>query len=376
MERALEGCDAVLHAANVYTLDPRRAEEMRDVNPRGTANVLRAAHERGMDPIVHVSSNAALMPSPDRPLTPESPLGDPPGAYSQSKVEAERIARGLQAEGAPVVILNPVGLLGPHDPHLGDFTAVARDVLRGRLPFVVAGTTPMVDVRDVATVSAAVLEPGRGARRYMVSGGYVTMRDFAIEASRLTGRRIPAVALPGRPMLAVGRAADWVQRRLGVRLPLNYEGPWFMVYGAKIDVSATERDFGVRFRTPAETLADTYRWLSDAGLVSRRQAGTLRSRVDPYQRELRVDAVGGVAGGDDLAVGLDGDVLAELALAVEVGGDLAVGAEAAVEASVVVGSGRPPCRGSSRSCRARRRRSGRRAARSGSRRSRRRRSRS
>jgi nucleoside-diphosphate-sugar epimerase len=275
VERALEGCDAVLHTANIYTLDPRRAEEILDVNPRGTANVLRAAHERGMDPIVHVSSNAALMPSPDRPLTNESPLGDPPGAYSQSKVEAERIARGLQDEGAPVVILNPTGLLGPHDPHLGDFTAVARDVLRGRLPFVVAGTTPMVDVRDVATVSAAVFEPGRGARRYMVSGGYVTMRDFAIEASRLTGRRIPAVALPGRPMLAVGRAADWVQRRLGVRLPVNYEGPWFLVYGAKIDVSATERDFGVRFRTPAQTLADTYRWLFEAGLVSRKQAGTL-----------------------------------------------------------------------------------------------------
>jgi nucleoside-diphosphate-sugar epimerase len=274
VERALEGCDAVLHTANVYSLDPRRAEEMRDVNPRGTANVLGAARGRGLDPIVHVSSNAALMPSAV-PLTSESPLGDPPGAYSQSKVEAERIARGLQAEGAPIVIVNPVGLLGPHDPHLGDFSAVARDVLRGRLPFVVAGTTPMVDVRDVATVTAALMERGRGPRRYMASGGYVTMRDFAIEASRLTGRRIPAVALPGRPMLAVGRAADWVQRRLGVRLPVNYEGPWFLVYGAKVDVSATERDLGVRFRPPAETLADTYRWLYEAGLVSRRQAGAL-----------------------------------------------------------------------------------------------------
>ena len=168
-----------------------------------------------------------------------------------------------------------MGLLGPHDPHLGDFSAVARDVLRGRLPFVVAGTTPMVDVRDVATVTAALMEPGRGPRRYMASAGYVTMRDFAIEASRLTGRRIPAVALPGRPMLVAGRGADWVQRKLGVRLPLNYEGPWFMVYGAKVDVSATERDLGVRFRPPAETLADTYRWLCDAGLVSRRQAGAL-----------------------------------------------------------------------------------------------------
>jgi len=46
-----------------------------------------------------------------------------------------------------------------------------------------------------------------------------------------------------------------------------------------VDASATERDLGVRFRPPAETLADTYRWLCDAGLVSRRQAGALASRA-------------------------------------------------------------------------------------------------
>lgn len=272
--KAVAGCDAVLHTANIYTLDPRKAEEMRDVNPRGTRNVLQAAHEAGLDPIIHVSSNAALMPSVG-PLTPESPLGDPPGAYSQSKVAAERIAREMQERGAPVVIVNPVGLLGPHDPHLGDFTSVARDVLRGRLPFVPAGTTPIVDVRDVAAAHAALIRPGGGGRRFMVAGGYVTLKDFAEVASRLTGRRIRAVEVPGRPLLAAGRAADAVARTLRVRLPVNFEGPWFMVYGAQVDASAVERDLGVQFRPPAETLADTYRWLVDAGHVSRKQAGRL-----------------------------------------------------------------------------------------------------
>jgi dihydroflavonol-4-reductase len=48
-----------------------------------------------------------------------------------------------------------------------------------------------------------------------------------------------------------------------------------MVYGAQVDASAVERDLGVQFRPPAETLADTYRWLVDAGHVSRKQAGRL-----------------------------------------------------------------------------------------------------
>jgi hypothetical protein len=32
---------------------------------------------------------------------------------------------------------------------------------------------------------------------------------------------------------------------------------------------------GIRFRPLAESLADTYRWLSESGRVSRRQAGAL-----------------------------------------------------------------------------------------------------
>jgi dihydroflavonol-4-reductase len=60
--RALEGADAVLHAASVFSMDARRADEMRSVNVRGTDVVLRTAHRLGLDPIVYVSSELALLP--------------------------------------------------------------------------------------------------------------------------------------------------------------------------------------------------------------------------------------------------------------------------------------------------------------------------
>jgi dihydroflavonol-4-reductase len=275
VSRALDGCDAVLHGANVYVFDSRRAKEMLDVNPRGTELVLRAAHERRLDPIVHVSSVVALLPADGRVLTPDVPLGSPAGAYARSKVAAERIARELQASGAPVVIVSPGGVLGPHDPHLSDFVRLARDVLRGRLPLLPPGSVPVVDVRDVAAVHAAVFERGRGPRRYLASAGNLSLDDFVAEARRLTGRRLSAVRVPGRLAMASGRAADLAQRALPMRLPISFEGAWLMVHGAHADASATERELGARFRAPAESLADTYRWLSESGLVSRRQAGTL-----------------------------------------------------------------------------------------------------
>src|SRR5262245_3251081 len=101
VERALEGCDAVLHAASVFSLDARRAEEMRAVNVRGTEIVLSTARRGGLDPIVFVSSELALLPPADGAvLTSESPVGQPRWAYSRSKADSELVARRYQAQGA------------------------------------------------------------------------------------------------------------------------------------------------------------------------------------------------------------------------------------------------------------------------------------
>jgi nucleoside-diphosphate-sugar epimerase len=73
--RALDGCNAVLHAASVFSSDPRRADEMRAVNVRGTETVLGLAHRARLDPIVRVSSELALLPPANgEVLTADSPV--------------------------------------------------------------------------------------------------------------------------------------------------------------------------------------------------------------------------------------------------------------------------------------------------------------
>lgn len=120
VRQALQGCDAVLHCANVYALSRRRAAEMATVNPRGTEVVLGTACELGLDPIVHVSSYVALLPPPADGLTADAPVGQPAGPYARSKAASEAVARRFQAQGAPVVITHPGAVWGPHDPHLGE----------------------------------------------------------------------------------------------------------------------------------------------------------------------------------------------------------------------------------------------------------------
>jgi nucleoside-diphosphate-sugar epimerase len=171
VERALGGCDAVLHAASVFSLDARRADEMSSVNIRGTEIVLGTAHRLGLDPIVYVSSELALLPpASGEILAPDSPVGQSPWPYCRSKADSEVVARKFQALGAPVVSVMPAGLWGPQDPHMGEGVTLAANVLRGRYPIVMPGGMHIADVRDVAAVLAAVMKPGQGPRSYLVSG--------------------------------------------------------------------------------------------------------------------------------------------------------------------------------------------------------------
>jgi dihydroflavonol-4-reductase len=119
VQQAVAGCQAVVHAASVYSLDRRDAGRVRQVNAPGTELVLGAAQRAGLDPIIYVSSTVALLPPSGQPLTPNSRVGQPPGPYLGSKAQAERVARRYQQAGAPVVTTYPGFVLGPHDPHLG-----------------------------------------------------------------------------------------------------------------------------------------------------------------------------------------------------------------------------------------------------------------
>ena len=128
VERALQGCDSVVHCGSIYSLDPRAAPRIKKTNVTGTTLVLEKAHQLGLDPIVHVSSFAALIGIRGATLTPDSPATRPPGAYFCSKADSDLVARSFQESGAPVVITYPGSVWGPHDPHLGESTQIARNM--------------------------------------------------------------------------------------------------------------------------------------------------------------------------------------------------------------------------------------------------------
>lgn len=262
---ALEGCDAVVHAAALFSLDPRRGGEMLSTNERATRTVLEAAVEAECDPVVHISSIVALL---RRAGTDSSlPLGDLDLPYSRSKIASERVARTLQERGAPVVSVYPGSVYGPADPYLGEQATRLVWIARGLFPIWPAGGMHAVDVRDTAAVVAACLHPGRGPRRYVVPGHHMTGDELYRTVGEAIGRRRPHVSLPAWAVPTATAPIDAFQRLLPTRwrYPADREGAELGARNTRFDTSAAEQELNVHARPLAESLRDTLTWLVDAG---------------------------------------------------------------------------------------------------------------
>ncbi|HLK02698.1 MAG TPA: SDR family NAD(P)-dependent oxidoreductase [Streptosporangiaceae bacterium] len=273
-QAAVADCDAIINAAGIYSLDPRKAASVLATNARATEIVLEAAVQAGLDPIIHVSSYVALLPSRST-LTTDSPVGAGGPAYPRSKAQSELVARRHQEAGVPVVTTYPGAAAGPHDPYFGDTAFTLAMILRNRAPFAVRGMWAVADVGYIARAHAAMLEQGRGPRRYLLTGHDITWNDLYSSLRHLTGRGLPAVPTPGFLARTSGHGMDVLQRTARTRLPIGYQGPWIITRYAGADDTLTRHELRIEPPPLQQTLADTIRWMVEARYLPARLARDL-----------------------------------------------------------------------------------------------------
>jgi deazaflavin-dependent oxidoreductase (nitroreductase family) len=276
--RALDGCDAVIHAAAALGVTDARANVV-EVNVAGTRNVIGGAVARGLDPVVHLSTIAVFVPPAGPVIRPDDPLAHPRTAYGRSKVAAERYVRGLQADGAPVTILYPGGVIGPRQPRLD----AMMEGLAGGLGLiwpVTRGGVSLLDVRDLGEALARAVVPGRGPRRYILGGHHLSWPRLVDHCDALTGVRCRRIPVPGGVMVALGTLLDAAKRVRPFGYPLTRDAAQIMVTLVPSDDTTTLDELGLTLRPVEESLADALRWLAAAGHLAPARAGRLAPRPD------------------------------------------------------------------------------------------------
>jgi nucleoside-diphosphate-sugar epimerase len=275
---ALGGCDGVVHAAALVSLNPNDTRAMEDINDGGTRIVLSAACAAGMARILYVSSLSVFFRPGAGMIDESSPLATPREAYARTKRAAEDFARGLQESGAPVTIIYPAAVFGPDDPKLSESNHALMNFVAQVLPKTSSGMQG-VDARDVALAHRHLLERGSGPHareaRYILGGYYYPWVELCGMLESVLQRRLKSVAIPGALLRGVGRVADWLRPVIGGSGQISADAMAIATRWTPADSTRFLTSTGLRFRPGAETFADTISWLARAGHLTKAQAGAL-----------------------------------------------------------------------------------------------------
>jgi 2-alkyl-3-oxoalkanoate reductase len=228
--RAVDGCDAVIHAAAKVGV-VGAWEDYRSINVDGTANVVAAARQHGVSRVVHVSTPSVAHAGHSLVGAPASPAvtGRTDAHYAESKAIAERLALGAASDALPLVAVRPHLVWGP-----GDTQLVGRIVERartGRLALV-GGGTALIDttyIDNAASALVAALDaavPGAACigRAYVIANGEPRpIRELIEGILHAAGVQVTPRNVPLRAATVAGSVVErlWPLRHPDVEPPLT-----------------------------------------------------------------------------------------------------------------------------------------------------------
>jgi nucleoside-diphosphate-sugar epimerase len=171
LEDAMENIDTVIHSAAIVSFLRKEQRKMYKINVEGTANVVNIALEKNIRRFVHISSIAALGRKLDGAHVDEEKKWEESKVnthYAKSKYKAElEVWRGI-SEGLNAVILNPSTILGYGDWHNGS-SAIFKNVYK-EFKWYTPGINGFVDVEDVASAVALLMESDISEERFIING--------------------------------------------------------------------------------------------------------------------------------------------------------------------------------------------------------------
>jgi dihydroflavonol-4-reductase len=267
LAEGMQGCSVAFHLAGVNALCVSDPERMRRVNVDGAAAAVRAAKAAGLPRLVHTSS-AATIGEPGGTIGTEwtAHRGWYLSTYERTKTEGERAALAAARElHQDVVCVNPSSVQGPgRSSGTGRFLLAFLD---GRLKVFVNTNVSLVDIGDCVEGHLLAAERGVAGERYLLSGIRLTMVEALTLAAQVAGVQRRPRLVPRFLATAGGALAETGFRLLGRQPPVCREMVRTLLHGHRYDGSRAERELGLSYSPPRETLLRTVEWARSEGLL-------------------------------------------------------------------------------------------------------------
>jgi dihydroflavonol-4-reductase len=267
LARGMDGCAYAFHVAGVNALCVEDERPLQRVNVDGAVAAVRAAAQAGVPRIVHTSSAATLGEPPGTVGNEETPhRGWYLSAYERTKTEGERAALAVAREvGQDIVCVNPSSVQGPG--RAGGTARFLLAFLDGRLKLFVDTHVSMVDIADCVEGHVLAAERGVDGERYVLNGMTLTVMQALALATDVAGVKGSPRLVPRRLATVAATTVERAFRLVRRHPPVCREMVETLLHGHQYDGSRAERELGLRYTEPRETVRRTVEWARAEGLL-------------------------------------------------------------------------------------------------------------
>jgi len=224
VDRAVEGCEYVIHSAANTSQWPTTYAHYEAVNVHGTQHFIAAVKKHGVKRFVFVSSaNAFGNGTLEKPGTELSEFnGFRIGSgYMISKFVAQQfVLAEVEKNNLPAVVVNPTFMIGPYDSK----PSSGRIILMGmgkKVQVSPPGGKNFIHVRDAAISTCNALTMGRIGECYLLANENLTYKKFFSILNTVTGERPKSLTLPGWLLKTIGTGGTLFEKIVRKPAPLN-----------------------------------------------------------------------------------------------------------------------------------------------------------
>jgi dihydroflavonol-4-reductase len=267
---ATYGCDYVIHAGARAQVNPARSAEVVETNIGGTAAVLAAAVQAGVERLVYVGSanvfGFGTKLKPGNELCPY--MGERYGSdYMDSKrVATDLVLQAVREDGLQALLVHPAFMIGPIDYQITS-NALLLAVYRRQLAGIPAGGKNYVHVADVAVATVNALTLGRVGESYILGNENLSYREaFALMAS-VMHTKSPRLPVPRVLASALGWGSELVHKLTGRATALNTSMAAVASDGHYFNVSKAIDELNLPQTPIRVAIAEAFDWFRQHGYL-------------------------------------------------------------------------------------------------------------
>ena len=179
---AIEGCDAVYHAAGFPEQWMRDNGIFETVNANGTRKMVDVALDLGVTRFVYTSTIDVFKAAPGETYDESVIDPEPKGTfYERSKQAADKIVVAGMEKGLPAIFLHPSAVYGPGPLIKGSpgINELILKLYRGQVPALLPGGFPVVYGPDVGEGHVLAAEKAAIGERFILSDQYLPLDQLA-----------------------------------------------------------------------------------------------------------------------------------------------------------------------------------------------------